>query len=333
MKGSIRFPLYKAVIVTKAGKRIDIKNVITGLQLSEYENDLARKVTVTFMDIKAGGALLSKQIKVGDRLYVYADTGNGYKEVFRGFIWEENYKAAIENTISYICYDMLIYLQQSKDNFYFPAKKKTITILQDICKKWGLKIVYNYTNINHKKKIFRQEKISDCIISVLEDVRKDTGAKYVIYSKSDKIYIKHTGQNKNCYEINSKQNAISVNRNTSLSQMVTRVVIIGREKKEGRPPVLATIKKNEKTYGTLQDILQKEEKTSLKDTKKEANTILKDQAVPKSKLVIETSDLPFLEKGDQVKVRAGGISGLYIVLGIEHDGVAKTMSLEVEKKK
>lgn len=333
MKATKATPLYNAVIINKAGRKIGVKKVITELQLTEYEKDLAEKVVITVINVKVDGKLLSSQVKAGDRLYVYANNGSGYKEVFRGFIWEEKYVSQDNNTITYTCYDMLIYLQQSKDNFYFPAKKKSLTILKQICGKWGLPIVYNYRSISHKKRIFRQEKISDCILSILEDVRKETGIKYVIYSKKDKIYINAVAQNKTCYEINKKQNAAGIMRNTSMNEMVTRVVIIGNEKKEGRPPVLATVKGNEKSYGTLQEIVQKEEKTSLKTVKKEAQHLIKDRGKPITKFTIETTDLPFVKKGNQIKVNAGGVSGLYVVLGIEHDAVAKTMNLEVEKKK
>ena len=125
MKASLTNPIYTTKIINSSGTTFKIKNITTGLQLSQPEKELAQKVVVSFVNAIVNGKNINAQISLRDRVYVYANTGNGEKEVFRGFIWTKKYDSETEKNVTCTCYDSLIYAQQSKDNFFFPKGKTT----------------------------------------------------------------------------------------------------------------------------------------------------------------------------------------------------------------
>ena len=45
---------------------------------------------------------------------------------------------------------------------------------------------------------------------------------------------------------------------------------------------------------------------------------------------VTAPDLPFLRRGDKVRVEAGTLIGYYIVSSVSHDATTRTMMMEVE---
>jgi len=114
--------------------------------------------------------------------------------------------------------------------------------------------------------------------------------------------------------------------------MVTKVVILGKEDDDDRAPVEATVSGNTSKYGTLQKLINRDEETALADAKTEAQNIIKKDGKPKWEGSIRTVDIPWIRKGDKVKVKAGDLASDYIVIGIERDidNSGKLMTLTVE---
>lgn len=323
-------PIYTAVVVNKNNEKYSLEHIQIDFVLSENYNDLAKKLSITIPNYMINNKLISSFIGVKDKIYAYADTGNGKLEVFRGYVWEtENYNGS-SSQMKITAYDHLIYLQNSMDNFYFSKGKSTKSILKSIFDKWGMKFEFKYESITHPKLIFRQTNISDIVLEILEEVKKKTGKKYVIRSIKGIIHISETASNTTYYELNSKQNVISASKRVSMDGMVTKVIITGTEDGEKNPPVVAVVKGNTSTYGTLQEIISKDDDTTLASIKKEANTILKDKGKPFIDASVNAVDIPWINKGDKIKIKTGNLVGLYYILGIEHNGSNKQMSLEVE---
>lgn len=69
------------------------------------------------MNAVQNGATLSTLIQPSDRLYISADVGNGYFEVFRGVIWENDRVTDTEKEVTFTAYDYLIYMMKSQDYF------------------------------------------------------------------------------------------------------------------------------------------------------------------------------------------------------------------------
>jgi hypothetical protein len=230
-KASMTNPLYKMNLVKANGTKYQFKDITTDLVVSNPSNELAEKVTVSLVDVKVGSKRLHSLIALKDKVYVYANTGDGYKEVFRGFVWEREF--AIENSekeVKLICYYRLIYLHNCKDNLFVKKGKKTKDVITSLAKKWGFKISYKYKSISHSKLVYHNMSVADILIDILEKTSKKTGVKYAVRMDKNVIVIDSVGINTKIYNIKKKENAIGTNYRQTMEGMVTKVLIVKPEK-------------------------------------------------------------------------------------------------------
>lgn len=332
MKASIDRPVYSIYAADQEGHKFDLKSAVTSLSLSHGEKDLAVKVNLTLFNARVDdiNKTLNDALALKDDIYIYADIGEGVKEVFRGVIWTKNYDEDDTKEIDIVAYDHLIYLQKSKDSFYFSANQKTKDIIASICDKWDIELKYNYDSISHPKLTLRSRRISDSIIEVLDAAKKQTGEKYVIRSYQNVVYVDKVGQNENVYTVRKNENAGSVKTSESLDGVVTKVVITGAADDDGKEPVLATVEGETSKYGTLQDEISKKTDTELSEAKKEAQEIIDEKGKPFMTKKVKAVDNPMIKKGDLVNVVAGPLNATYTVISIEHDAMRREMELEVE---
>lgn len=307
-------PAYSVYIVSD-GKKYNVTPILINLDMAESRNRISQSVTVQIMNVMVDGAWLSSVFDVRDRIYVYANTGAGSKEIFRGFIWDRDYRSSLtEREITLKCYDHLIYLQESESSEFFASGKSTKDIIGAICNEWGIKYEYDYESITHSKLVLRGS-LSDIITSDVLDLVKDrTGKKYAITSAEDTMRIKTVGQNETVYKIVAGANAVSTKRNRTLDGCITKVVIYGKADKEDRLPVEASIVDGADKYGTLQKIITRSENETLEAAKEEATSILKENATPKWTYEVEAPDIPWIRKGDKVYVNAGDIQNKYLIV-------------------
>ncbi len=333
MKASKENPLY-SVAVFCDGKKYDLTSITTDIRTSESENQISVCVKVDMVNIKLkSGKLVSETINGRDRLYIYADDGDGAKEVFRGFVWQKPYREETERKLTIVAYDNLIYWQESEEYAYFSAGKSTKDVASSLCKKWGINLEYTYESITHKKLPLRGT-MADIITSDLLDLAKDrTGKKYVIRSEQDTVKIMPVGSNEKVYKIQSSANAISTESEFTMDGIVTQVLILGKEDDDDRAPVEATVSGETDKYGTVKKIISRSENTTLSDAKKEANQILNKNGTPKWTYSTSGVDIPWIRKGDAVEVDAGDITFMCIVTSIDRDISTreKRMSIEMEK--
>lgn len=341
MAASKQCPVYTAILKKSDGTKYRLKGITTDMVVSQGKDDIAEKVSLTIANIKVGTKMLHSIINLRDKITVYANTGSGAKEVFRGFVWERQFDVTTDvKQIKLICYDKLIYLQNSKDNLFVSKGSRTKDVITQIAKKWGIKISYNYSSISHKKLVYRSEYISDIMISLLNKVKNQTGNGYVVRCEKDVMVIEPTGSNKTVYKVESKDNAISSSYNETMEGMITKVKIVkaetiktkkDSEKETGKYITVATVKGNTKEYGTLQDIIEKGSDEKMENVKKEANQIIKKDGSPKKEVTVECVDIPWVKKGYKIYINTGILKNNYIVKGIEHDATAHVMILEVRK--
>lgn len=342
MKASVERPIYTARIVHESGSTAttyQLKDITTDLIVGHQKNDLAEKVDLSIVDIKVGNSMLKNLIAVKDRVYVNANTGSGESEVFRGIVWERNLSEdADSNEIKLVCYDRLIYLQKSKDNFFAKSGKQTKNLIETLGSNWGFKISYKYHSITHGKLTFHNESIADIMVSILNEVKKQTGIGYVIRMDGDTVVIESEGSNKTVYKLTSKDNTVSTSFKESMDDMVTKVLIVkaettkngNSEEDTGKYLTVTSVSKNTDKYGTLQQIITIGKDDSVSDAKTEANQTLKDNATPKKEIEVHSTDIPWVKKGDQIYISAGSLNNYYIVDGIEHDALKSLMYLEVK---
>lgn len=347
MAASKQCPEYKMNLFDSSGKKYQLKNVTTDLIFGHAENDLAEKVTITLANVMVGKNRLSSCIKLRQKCFLYANTGSGYKEVFRGYVWERKFSTSNDSRdITLVCYDRLIYLMNSKDNLFRKKGANTKNVITSIAKKWGVKIKYSYKSISHGKLVYRSETISDIIVSVLNKAKKKTSAGYVIRCEKGVMVIEQTGTNKTVYNIVKGENAISDEYIQSMEDMVTKVKIVkaetvkkkkssksdsGTEEETGKYVTVSTVKGDTKKYGTLQDIIEKGSDEKLSEAKKEAKNIIKKNGKPKTEISVVAVDNPWIKKGHKIHIKTGVLNNYYIVKGIEHDCMNHTMTLEVKK--
>lgn len=325
-------PKYTVAIISNS-VRYDVTGAVTKLVLQESDGEIAQRVSITMANAKVNGQYLSGIFTVTNRVFIYANDGTKNEEVFRGFIWERPYVSRLRKDLSMTCYDNLIYFQESEEYHYFSSGYSTKSICSTLCNKWNVRLVYNYRSITHPKLPLRGTLSDIFLTDLLDEVKKKTGVKFVMRSSQDTVHINTVGSNTEVYDLYAGQNgnAIETSSNITMHGMITKVVIIGKEDDNERAPVEDTIEGNTNVYGTLQKILSVTSGTTLAEVKEEANQLIKEKGQPTNTFSVSAVDIPWIHKGDKVNIKAGDMSGYFIVKGITHYGYDKTMTLEVER--
>lgn len=322
------------VYVIAGGTKYNITPAIESIGISDPKKQIAKCVTIQLMNTKVGDKYLTGLLSVANRLFMFADDGSKNDEVFRGFVWERAYKRSMtDRTFQLKNYDNLIYFQESDHSAYFSSGKSTKDVCTSLCNDWGVKLEYTYESITHAKLPLRGN-LSDILTADVLDLVKDrTGKKYVILSEKDVVQIKPYGSNATIYHFTADQNAIQTSSVQTMDGMVTKVIILGKEDKDDREPIEATVSGDTDQYGTFQKTINRSENTSLADAKKEAQSIIDEKGKPQEEFELHATDIPWIRKGDKVGVKAGDLSGYYIVTGIERtiSGKKREMVLDLEK--
>ncbi len=322
---------YSLVLFSPSGGRIDLSPFLRSLTWEENEGELAVRLEAELQNQQiAGGRWLHQLIPLGGRVFLYVNWGSGTQEVFRGTVFAWDYQTDPLGHFTITAYDQLIYLTKSKDDRYYKAGTTAKTIIQDIAKAWGIPLgTVQGPDTALAKQVFRGDMLADMIFSVLDQAKKRGAGKWIVRSRQGKIDIIRPGQNNPVYCFTADMNVNSIEDRQDIEELVTRVKIIGAEDKAGKAPVIAQID-GKTEFGVLQEVVYRRQYDNVAAVKSAAQDILKERGQPKRKRSVQTSDLPFLRKGDKVKVAAGTLNGYYIVSGVSHDATSRTMSLEVE---
>ena len=321
---------YYVTAVLPDNRLIHLENVAENIAWEENENELAVRLNLTLRDIPFEGSRLSQQLKLCTIVYLSAKwTGGSTQEIFRGTIWEWEHSQTHNDAIVITCYDLLYYLQKSSSSVYFAKGKKTQEICQSILASWNVPFGgYTGPNHVHQKTLYKNKTISAMLTETLDEARKKKGTKCIIRASAGKAYILARGTNSDIWNFTTDTNVISISDKYSMVNLITRVIITGKEDKKGRPKVKATI--NGKTqYGILQTV-KAIGSTKLAEAKEEANELLKEKGSPERTTTLTTPDLPTLRKGDLIHVQADRINGYFYVKGVSHNATSKTMQMEVE---
>lgn len=326
---------YDVELITEKGETYILNNALMSLTWEEQDGQLAQKATIKLANCKVGERNPKKLIslaKLNCIIRIYGKWGDGRKKLLEGSIWEWQYTHAQSKDFSISVYDPLIRLQQSKDFKYFSKGLSTPAIIGNICSDWKIPFSYQWKKqIIHAKKVFNGEAISDMIIKLLDEVKNQTGEKYIALYKNGKLIISGYGTNKDVYEFTGK-NTISTSDKLSLDNLVTRVKIIGKADDKKRSKVDAVVNGNLK-YGVLQEIIKRDSDKDLGKAKSEAKAILQDRGQPEESIQVNAPDLPFLRKGDAVEMFAGNLQGTFYVIGVSHNAMTKQMTMTLVRKK
>lgn len=321
---------YDVELITEGGTAYDLDNALVSLAWEEQEGQLAQKATVTVVNVKTGSGYLMSLAKLNCMIRIYAHWGAGRQKMFEGNIWEWNYASAQTKQLTLTVYDPMIRLQQCKDIKYFSPGMTTPAMLGSICGDWGVPLAYKWSQqITHEKKVFNGEPVSDIITKLLEEVRQQTGGRYVALYKDGALTISDYGTNSDVYVFDTL-NTISTSDKLSMSNLVTRVKIIGKEDNQGRVSVDAVVD-GDMRFGILQEVIKRDNDKSIGTAMAEAQATLKERGKPEESIMVNSPDLPFLRKGDAVEVAAGNLIGRFHVLGVSHDATQRQMTMTLRR--
>lgn len=333
MNATTAYPKYTVYAISGSTK-YDLTPAVEGIDFSDQEKQIAHRVTVHLMNVKVEDQWLTSLLSVRDRVYIHADDGTTSGEVFRGFIWTRPYKSALEErSFRLVCYDNLIYFQESDESTFFQSGKSTKDVVSSICSKWGVELDYDYESITHSKLVLRGNLADIFTADILDLVKDRTGKKYVIRSEKDVMQVKGVGTNSLIYTFTAKDNSIITESEITMDGMVTKVIILGKADDNDREPIEATVAGDTDKYGTLQKTINRNENTSLADAKKEAQSIIDEKGKPNRKYELRAPDIPWIRKGDKVEVDAGDMSGYYITIGIDRAISNRTMEMALTLEK
>lgn len=315
---------YTLIIITEDGTQYDISEFVTDLGWTENEKELAACISFT-----AGteNDNLREKIKIGCVVAVLTDGTERVRAIInKAKVKTSNDKASIAVT----AYDELYSLQTSEDQYYFPAGQSTKTVLTQILGGCGISIS-NYTgaDVTHERLVFRSGSIADTVLDILDDAEKKGGAASIIRATQGAFEVVPKGSNTTVY-LFDEDDTISAEQETSITDLVTRVKIVGQDDKTtGIPPVEATL--NGLTqFGVRQKIYQREKDKTAAEAQTAAQKILNEKGIISKTQSIQAPDMPELRKGDVVQVNIGELTGSFYVSGIEHDADGGTMTLNIK---
>ena len=323
---------YQLLLVTESGKEIDITGATEDLGWEEGEAELALRTSFTMANTTYNGQLLSSLAKPGCIIAIIADWGTGKEEVARGKIaeWDPQFSGS-GNIVGITAYDDLINLQASQDNRYYSAGTGTKSAITAIFNDWGIPVgEYKGPDVAHAKTLFKAEYLSDIIIQLLDDAKKKGGASCTVRSAKGKVSVLPEGSNTTIYHFTEDKNVELARDMMSITTLVTRVKVVGKEDAEGKQAVEAVVD-GLTNYGIRQQIYVRDEDDTLATATAAAQDIIDTVGKPDRVRTINAPDIPIIRKGDKVHIQAGTLNGYYIVKAIQHNASSAIMSMDIKE--
>ncbi len=322
---------YSLVLLRPDGQKLDLQPVTRSLSWEENDGELAVRLEAELQNIQMpDGKWLHQLIPLGSQVFLYADWGSGQQEIFRGTVFAWDYRTDPLGHFTITAYDHLIYLMKSKDDRFYKAGQTAKAIIQDIAKAWRIPLgTVQGPDVALAKQVFRGDTLADMIYSVLDQAKKRGAGKWIVRSKQGKIDVIKPGQNSPVYLFTADTNVESSEDRQDIEDLVTRVKIIGAQNREGKARVVDQLD-GRTEFGTLQEVVYRRQYDTLAAAESAAKDILKERGQPRRVRKVTAPDLPFLRKGDKVKVEAGTLTGYYIVSSVMHDATRQIMVMEVE---
>lgn len=320
---------YTVVATLANGQMLRLDEVAENVAWEENDKELSVRLNLTLRDVPYNGGRLSQQLALCTVVYLFCDWGQGMEEIFRGTIWEWEHSQINDDEIVVTCYDMLFYLQKSVDSAYYAKGKKTKEIIADILKKWSVALGhYSGANETHNKTLYKSQAISKMITDTLEEAENLGGAKSILRAASGKAEVIKYGANTQIYAFSAASNILEASDKYSMTDLVTRVIVTGKDDKQGKPKVEATLNGQTK-YGILQAV-QSKGSSKLADAKKEAQKILDEKGKPKRTLTLTVPDFPPIRRGERIYLELDKEADYFVVKSVSHNATQMRMQMEVE---
>lgn len=324
---------YRVVAVSPDGKQMDLTDITSALGWSEGEKELSAKITLKLANSDYQGKMISDLVRPFTPIFIYANTSGEFAEVIRGTVTKwELVESNREFFINIEAADEVQALRKNQDEFYFTDGHSSSAIIKKIFEKWGVPHEIQIKDEKHAKKVYRKKYLCDMIQDVLKDLKEKGGGVYFIRARNGVIEIIPRGTNDTIYHFDLAENMIRTRESFDVSSIVTRVLVVGKQKTEGHQKIEATVD-GKTNLGVRQVIYERDDKTSLDEAQKAAKKILEEQGEVKRKTSIEAPDIPELRKGDRIRVRSSVGEGYFFVKSIRHNAPTMRMTLELDEDK
>lgn len=326
---------YKVITITPAGEKIDITEIVTNLGWEEGERELAMRLSLKIYNAEYKGQLMSEIVHPLTPIFVYAIIDGNSQEVARGTVekWSPTENSDGTQYIDLTAYDEALALRHHKENRYWSDGSTTKARICEIMEQWGIPYEYNGPAATHAKATIKNKYLSDIIVELLDDAKKKGAGVFFLRAKEGKIQIIPRGSNEDVYHFDLSSNLISTTDSFDASNTVTRIKVVGKADKEGHQAEEAIVDGNLETFGWRQEILVREQDKSLEDATKAAKEILKEKGNLARKTTMQAPDLPFLRKGDRIRVKSGTLQGYFFVKSVRHNAADMKMNLEITEDK
>lgn len=321
--------VYKIYILRETGEELEVTDASSAVEWEENEGELALRASLNLANVLYKGTWMSSIAKPNCYVIVRSFTGSIEEEVARIKIteWKLN-KTGNSNDLSVGGYDELFDLQASQESRYVREGMTTKSVVTSIFNDWGVPVEkYDGPDENTVKLTFKNEYLSDIVLSLLESARLHGSKDYIIRASKGKISIIPKGSNETIYCFEEGLNLELSNYEIDTSDVVTVVKVVA---KNGQIDTLSVVEGNTE-YGRRQKIYVRGDDESVATATTAAKGILKEEGNPAESMTVTAPDVPMIRKGDKVKVSMSTYNGFAIVKSIQHNASNRSMSMELEK--
>ena len=317
---------YRLTLLPPNGSKIDITELIESWSHEEMEDQIAAKLTVKLKNVKREDGWIHQHVFLDKRLVFEATDGTGWKEIFRGSF--KRWKTTSDNhTIQVVAYDPLFNITITKEHYYFKTGMTAAASIKQIAAEQGIPIgKIDGPNKKLAKKLYKNY-IADTITGRIKESERKGSGKYILRSTKGKMECVLQGGNTVIYELDDWTTETSSDER-SIEKLVTRVKIYGNAKGDKRPKVQAT-KDGQTKFGIMQEILYKSDFDNMKAANEAAAEILKEDGKPEINRPIVHPDIPWVRKGDKIKVNSGTINTMCVVKSVDR-GSDRMMTLQLK---
>ncbi len=226
----------------------DITRYVSSIDWGGSKNEVARKVSLSFVNAPNDPNIKSITLKLGSMIYLYDDK----REIFRGYIIDR--ERGSNTVVSYVAYDLLYYTLKSKATYKF--KKKTAeAITRTVCKDLKISVGSLAKTGKNIKFLVRDRSIYEIIMVAYTKAKKRTKKKYYVYTRKGKLCVGKIADEWFRLKLSDNSNVISTSSKESLSEVVNRVKVYNEKGK------LLKVVKNKNSivkYGVFQQTYTKE---------------------------------------------------------------------------
>lgn len=312
--------MIKLICQKASGEKIDITNLLINVAWSGDYKSCARKLEFSLISSPMDKNIPKVDIPIMSIISFYEDDN----ELFRGFVYER--EKSSDNAMSFLCYDYCAKLNDIKVSKNIKNQTAS-TIYNNFLTEYGLNkgdIIQANTGVT---KVFLGVTAYDMIMTAYTEEAKNTGKKYMLYSRGNKFYASEKGIVKLKLSFEEGKNILSSSFKESVSNMVNKVLIVDENGNK-----VSEVKNEEwhKAYGLFQDVYKQQEG---KDSNAEAKAMLKD--IEQTCSLTGFGDTTCITGyGVQVKDTHTGLVGLFYIDSDTHtwEGGNYTIDLELNFK-